>query len=91
VLSYVRRDETDHLVVVLNLTPIPRQNYRVGAPAAGRYVEVFNSDDEDFGGSEISTRELVETEPRAFHGFPQSMVLDLPPLGAVILAAVSES
>ncbi|HJU87889.1 MAG TPA: 1,4-alpha-glucan branching protein GlgB [Gemmatimonadaceae bacterium] len=88
VLSYVRRDETDHVVIVLNLTPVPRQNYRIGAPSSGRYVEVLNSDDKDFGGSEFTTRELIESEPRPFHGFAQSIVLDLPPLGAVILTPV---
>jgi 1,4-alpha-glucan branching enzyme len=89
VLSFVRRDETDHLVVILNLTPVPREKYRIGAPSGGRYVEVLSSDDPDFGGSEFRTREVIDTEPKPFHGFPQSMVLDLPPLGALVLRPAS--
>ena len=37
ILCYVRRDAADHLLVVLNLTPVPREDYRIGAPETGRY------------------------------------------------------
>ncbi len=86
VVSYVRRCETEHLVVVLNLTPVPREGYRVGVPAAGRYFQRFSSDDRRYGGSEFETWTIVETEPEPFHGLPQSVRLALPPLGALILA-----
>ncbi len=88
VISYVRRDGEDHVVIVLNLTPVPRENYQIGAPRAGRYARIFSSDDRRFGGSEFVSTNTVETEPSAFHGFPQSMRLDLPPLGALVLAPV---
>ncbi|CAA9289994.1 MAG: GH13_9 / GH13_8 / GH13 / GH13_10 / CBM48, partial [uncultured Gemmatimonadaceae bacterium] len=85
VLSYVRRDGDAHVVVVLNLTPVPRAHYRVGAPAAGAYVTRLSTDDPGFGGSGYPSEGRVETEPAPFHGFAQSMTLTLPPLGALVL------
>ena len=85
VLSYVRRDGAQHRVVILNLTPLPRENYRIGAPEAGSYVELFSSDAPRFGGSDVQTIARVHTDPLPLHGFAQSMTLLLPPLGALIL------
>jgi hypothetical protein len=57
------------VVVVLNLTPTPRPGYRIGAPHAGRWLEVFSSDEQRFGGSDVETVVKVEAEPVAMHGF----------------------
>jgi 1,4-alpha-glucan branching enzyme len=86
VVSYVRRDGDAHLVVVLNLTPVPRESYRIGVPWGGAYRELLSSDDRRFGGSEVETPARVETEPASAHGHPHSVVLRLPPLGALVLA-----
>ena len=86
VLSYVRRDGDDHVIVVLNLTPVPHEDYRIGAPQAGAYVRLLSSDDEQFGGSGWGTPARVVTEHSPFHGHAQSMRLRLPPLGALVLA-----
>ena len=86
VVSYVRRDGSDHVVVVMNLTPIPRDEYVIGAPAAGTYVQLLSSDDSAYGGSGYHTRERVDTERAPMHGYQQSMRLTLPPLGALVLA-----
>jgi 1,4-alpha-glucan branching enzyme len=85
VLAYVRRSFRDHVVVVLNMTPVPRHNYRIGAPAPGRYIERLCSDDSRFGGSSFETLPFIETEDTPMHGRAQSMVLRLPPLGALLL------
>ena len=85
VLSWVRRAGEEHVVVALNFTPVPRENYRIGAPQAGTYVELLSSDATRFGGSEVQTLAEVHTEDAPFHGYPQSMRLVLPPLGGVVL------
>jgi 1,4-alpha-glucan branching enzyme len=85
VLSYVRRGDGRHAVVVLNLTPVPREHYRVGAPAPGSYTVRLSTDEARFGGSGFAGPATVATEAAPFHGFEQSMVLSLPPLGAVVL------
>ena len=86
VISYVRRDGEDHVVVVLNLTPVPRENYRIGAPSGGTYQELLTTDDSRFGGSGHNRVPTVQTEASPFHGYPQSMRLNLPPVGVLILA-----
>ena len=85
VLSYARFDGAQHAVVALNLTPVPRNEYRMGAPRAGSYRYALNSDDESFGGSGFSVPAQVTTEDVPYHGFAQSMVLALPPLSMVVL------
>jgi 1,4-alpha-glucan branching enzyme len=85
VISYERRDGPDHLIVVLNFTPVPREEYRIGAPVPGRYVQRLSSDDPRYGGSQFMTAPAVETEPVPFHGHEQSLRLRLPPLGALVL------
>jgi 1,4-alpha-glucan branching enzyme len=85
VLSFVRRDGHDHVVVVMNMTPVPRDDYRIGAPSAGRYVELFSSDAPELGGSAYETVKSVQTEPISVHGRAQSISLRLPPLGVIVL------
>jgi 1,4-alpha-glucan branching enzyme len=87
VISFVRRakDPEDHVVVVLNFTPVVREGYRMGVPFAGRYREIINTDAEVYGGGNVGNGGALETEPTASHGHPQSIALTLPPLGALIL------
>ncbi len=88
VLAYVRREsaETDapFVLVALNLTPMVRQDYRIGAPRAGWYAELLNTDSVEFGGSGVTNGRVV-TLPQEAHGHPQSLMLTLPPLAAVVL------
>jgi 1,4-alpha-glucan branching enzyme len=86
VLVYERRADGKHVIVVLNLTPVPRHWYRIGVPARTAYRQLFSSDDRRYGGSDVETPAVVEAEPTPFHGFSQSVVLRLPPLGALVLA-----
>jgi 1,4-alpha-glucan branching enzyme len=85
VMSYFRRDGDRIALVVLNLTPVPREHYRIGAPVPGTYRQVLSTDDARWGGAGIGIGETVETEASPFHGFEQSVVLTLPPLGAIVL------
>jgi 1,4-alpha-glucan branching enzyme len=85
VLAYIRRDRERFVVVVLNGTPVARPGYRVGVPVPGRYVEKLSSDDQRFGGSEHSTSAVVEADPVPLHGRKYSILLDLPPLGGLIV------
>src|SRR5205814_186790 len=84
VVSYVRRAGDDHAVVILNLTPVPRERYRVGVPADATYVKLFSSDDTEWGGSGYAAVDSARAEPSPFHGYPQSVELTLPPLGALV-------
>jgi 1,4-alpha-glucan branching enzyme len=87
VISFLRKDrDGDFVLVVCNFTPVVRENYRIGAPEAGRYVELLNTDAAGYGGSGVTTGG-VEAEPVETHGRPYSLNLTLPPLGAMVLKA----
>jgi 1,4-alpha-glucan branching enzyme len=90
VISYVRWGPGGHLAVVLNLTPVPRHEYRVGLPRGGFYKEILNTDGGAFGGSNLGNDGRVYADPIAWHGMGHSANMRLPPLGAVILAPAEE-
>jgi 1,4-alpha-glucan branching enzyme len=86
ILSYVRSAGDRHLIVVLNFTPVPRSGYRIGVPQSGRYRELFNSDSGFYGGSNHDTAVMAEATARPWAGQSCSLVVTLPPLGALVLA-----
>jgi 1,4-alpha-glucan branching enzyme len=84
VISYRRKSENDELIIVLNFTPVIRENYRLGVPIPGHYIEIFNSDSSYYHGSNTGNAHVMsEAEP--WMNQPNSISLRLPPLGAVIL------
>jgi len=87
VLSFMRkgRGPDDIVVVVLNFTPVPRQNYRIGVPRGGVWRERLNSDAHHYGGSGKGNFGAVEAAPLGAHGRTHSLYLELPPLGALYL------
>ena len=86
VLSFIRRSDEQFVIVVVNLTPQPHHGYRIGVPEAGVYREIFNSDSEFYGGSNMGNGggALVADE-LSWMNQPYSLGLTLPPLAAVIL------
>jgi 1,4-alpha-glucan branching enzyme len=87
VLAWVRADpERDDLVVcVANLTPVPREGYRIGLPRSGRWREALNTDSAFYGGSDIGNLGAVEAEPIGWHHQSCSATVTLPPLSVVWL------
>jgi 1,4-alpha-glucan branching enzyme len=86
IYAYFRRDGDRILLVLLNLTPVPRPDYRSGAPLPGRYAMVLSSDDPRYGGSGYGLVAELATEPVPWQRQPASVRVGLPPLGAVLLA-----
>jgi len=80
------REAGDHIVVIVNFTPVVRENYRIGMPSRDAYREIFNSDDPRYGGSGVANKGRLVPEPLAWHGRTQSLPLTLPPLAAIYLA-----
>ncbi len=84
VVYFKRKGQSEELLIILNLTPVPRNNYRIGVPENKNYDELFNSDDRKYWGSGIINEKLI-TETIPCHGFNQSIALNLPPLGGIVL------
>jgi len=87
VLTLLRRGGPGdaELLVVLNFTPVPRPNYRVGVPRDGYWEEVLNSDAKLYGGAGWGNLGGLEAAPVAAHGQSWSLALTIPPLSAVFL------
>lgn len=73
------------LLVIANMTPVPRHDYRIGVAAPGAWSERLNSDAEIYGGSGLGNGGQVATTSAAFHGQAQSLTLTLPPLALLVL------
>jgi 1,4-alpha-glucan branching enzyme len=86
IYAYLRRDRGRSVIVLLNLTPMPRPGYRAGAPEAGRWSLLLSSDATEYGGGGYGLVGEVSAGPTPWQRQPASLLVDLPPLGAVVLA-----
>jgi len=86
ILIYERKgnEEVNDLVIVLNMTPMPHFDYRVGVHAKAKWVEIFNSDAEKFWGSGMKNDKPLNTETVNWHGREHSIKITVPPLAAVV-------
>ena len=93
IVALVRRadERSDFIVCVHNFTPEVRRGYRIGVPTKGTYVEVFNSDLEEYGGSGVMNAGDIVSEDYAFHGRDQSIVITVPPLAATFYRLKGQS
>lgn len=93
VVSFIRKGKKieDFLVIVVNFTPTPRHDYRIGVPESKGYMEVLNSDDERFGGSGLVNKDMIGLESIPWHSFKQSIVVTAPPLSAVYYKPMFET
>jgi 1,4-alpha-glucan branching enzyme len=85
VLSFVRQsaDGASQLLVVLNLTPVFRTNYRIGLPRGGYWREVLNSDSATYGGSNQGNAGGVNAEILKLHHQPHSAEFKLAPMSVM--------
>ncbi len=86
VISFLRkgRDPANAVLVVLNCTPVVRDNYHVGVPSGGYWKELLNSDAPEYGGSGQGNFGGKEATPIPCHGYYHSLSLTLPPLGVLV-------
>ncbi|WP_259066433.1 1,4-alpha-glucan branching protein GlgB [Mucilaginibacter sp. X4EP1] len=91
ILIYNRKghDTDNELIIVLNMTPTPHYNYRVGVPFTGEWKEIFNSDAEKFWGGGITNNGLLHTETVNWHGKENSINITIPPLAAVVFKRIT--
>jgi 1,4-alpha-glucan branching enzyme len=87
VFSFLRfaTGQAPPILVVCNMTPVPRHRYRIGVPLSGSWCEIFNSDSELYGGSNVGNEGRIETTTIAAHDQAYSAELILPPLATIYL------
>jgi len=85
VITYLRLDaEKNPVLVACNFTPVVRTGYHIGVPRGGTWREILNSDAPFYGGSGVGNMGRVAASDTPCHGRPHSLVVTLPPLGAVV-------
>ena len=85
VIAFLRKPrQGPPLLVVCNLTPVPRQNYLLGVPSKGHWRELLNTDSRDYGGSGWGNLGGVNTAPIGSHGRRHTLTLTLPPLATLV-------
>ncbi|MBI1354565.1 MAG: 1,4-alpha-glucan branching protein GlgB [Acidobacteria bacterium] len=93
VISFLRKGNQpeDLLLFVCNFSPAVRRDYKVGAPEAGYWIEVMNTDSQIYGGTDVGNCGSVEALVGKTHGRPATLSLTLPPLGVLILKREASS
>lgn len=86
-ISFLRKNDGDKPVLwVFNFTPVVRTCYCLGCPQGGSWKEIFNSDAEIYGGSNVgNVGKVVAKKAGDIGSFPYYLELTLPPLGAIAL------
>jgi 1,4-alpha-glucan branching enzyme len=87
VYAFYRRgfEDSAPIIAVCNFTPVPRHQYRIGAPRQGCWREILNTDAGIYGGSNLGNAGQVQSSSHRSHDQPFSLVLTLPPLATVLL------
>ncbi|HLU22448.1 MAG TPA: 1,4-alpha-glucan branching protein GlgB [Bacillaceae bacterium] len=86
IIAFRRRgvDPDDDLIIVCNFTPNVYENYKVGVPAPGDYIEIFNTDAVLFGGSGQINNGNYRCYSEEWHGLDQHIKIKIPPLAMAI-------
>ncbi|WP_299526692.1 1,4-alpha-glucan branching protein GlgB [Winogradskyella sp.] len=86
VLVYIRKgnDAENDLIVACNMTPVPRENYKMGVPRKGKLKEVFNSDLKKYFGSGQYKNKMQTSKAEPWQFRDNSVEINIPPLGMVV-------
>ncbi len=93
VLSFIRKGKRngDYTIHIFNFSAAVHEDYLIGVPTRGSYVEAFNSDLEEYGGSGRCNPEPIQSQKHEHREFPYSLSVKLPPLAAVVLKKQSST
>lgn len=90
IIAFIRKGKNTELIVVCNFTPVVYYDYKIGVPKPGKYIEIFNSDSLDFGGSGQINNHYHFSFPKKWHGYPQHIKIKIPPLAVAIFKNIEE-
>lgn len=93
IIAFQRRGarSTDSLIFVFNFTPNVYYDYKVGVPKPGKFIEIFNSDHHNYGGSNQLNEGEYFSSPKKWHGLPQHISIKVPPLAMSVFQYVEET
>ncbi len=86
IVAFMRKAEDgDYSIAIYNFTPMVHYDYKVGVPENKVYIEVFNSDSKEFGGSGQTVEGTINAFDEQWNGQPYHIKTKIPPLGFVLL------
>lgn len=83
-LVFLRKADEETLLVVCNFSPLVYEKHKLGVPFEGRYKEIFNSDHEQFGGSDVRNKRVKTSKKSECDGFEDSIEITVPPMGIAV-------
>ena len=89
-LVFLRKAEGETLLVVCNFSPLVYEKHKIGVPFEGKYKEIFNSDSEEFGGSDVRNKRVKTSKKSECDGFENSIEITVPPMGVAVFACTEE-
>ena len=89
-LVFLRKAEGETLLVVCNFSPLVYEKHKIGVPFEGKYKEIFNSDSEEFGGSDVRNKRVKTSKKSECDGFENSIEITVPPMGVAVFACIEE-
>lgn len=84
VIAFWRKGKNEKLLFIFNFTPEVWRNYTLGLSVLGKFKEIFNSDSQYYGGSNIGNNGFAESKPYPWNGRSNSLTVNLPPLGMLV-------
>ncbi|TLS37510.1 1,4-alpha-glucan branching protein GlgB [Pseudalkalibacillus caeni] len=93
VITFMRKGKRkgDYEIIVCNFSTEVYYDYRIGVPSYGKYIELFNSDRKDFGGSGQLNEGDLHAMPREYHNMPYSLMIKIPPLAVSVISKKTKS
>lgn len=85
IYSYTRENKDEMLVVVLNMTPTSIEEFSVGVPYKGVYIELMNSEKDIYDGCNMCNFKPIESKDVEMNHYAQSITIRLAPFAAMIL------
>lgn len=80
----------NRIIGVCNFQPMLREDYKIGVPENGIYAEVFNTDDERFGGTGITNGQNIDSSGEEMHEMDQSISITLPPMSVMYFKCIKK-
>ena len=84
IYSYIRYDDENAFVVVLNMQPISYEEYRIGVPIKGKYIELINSEKDIYGGCNMCNFKPIKAEKVESHNLPYSINIRIAPYSGIV-------
>lgn len=92
IVAFLRKTEKmeETLLIVCNFSPVSYDSYQVGVPFAGKYKEIFNSDNGKYGGLGVVNTRAKNAVHAECDNRENSLKMKLPAYGVTVFSCTPE-